>query len=709
MNRYGLRATCAAFLCVPAAVFAQVVTSSAEPPSVVISVTNIAQPSFDLPASVDAISGAQLKEGQRQVNLSETLSRVPGLHIADRQNYSQDLQISSRGFGARTAFGVRGIRLYADGIPATMPDGQGQVSHFSLSSAQRVEVLRGPFSVLHGNASGGVISIYTEDGQPGLRVAPSFNVGSFHSWRLGLNVSGESGPVNYNLEAGRFATDGYRQQSAARRELENAKLKFRLGDGTTLTWMVNRVDIPDSKDPLGLTRAQMLADPAQATGVAFQFNTRKSVRQAQTGALLEHAFTQSDHLRVSAQMGERSVRQYLAVDRPIQAPAGHSGGVVDLGRDYRGFDVRYIRRGFVNDGAYTLTVGVSWEALDEARRGYENFVGPAVGVLGRLRRDEENRATSTAQFLQGEWHAAPDWRVSAGVRRTRVAMNSRDRYIVGTNGDDSGAVAYTASTPVAGVVYSVNSRLNLYATLGRGFETPTFNEIAYRANGATGLNFALKPATSRQAELGVKSNLGNTLINAAVFGTQTDDEIVTLTNTGGRSTFQNAGRTSRSGVEISLSHRFGANFTVSAAYTSVDARYRDGFLTCVAAPCAVPTVQVAGGKQLPGVPRESLYAELLWREPSKGLTAALEARRVARVYVDDRNTDSADAYTLFNLRAGLEQRAGAWTVSEFVRIDNLGNTRYVGSVIVNEGNNRFFEPAPGRAWLIGASVAWRFQ
>ena len=251
-----MRAAGAAFLCVPAAVVAQVVTSSAEPPSVVISVTNIAQPSFDLPASVDTVSGAQLKDGQRQVNLSETLSRVPGLNIADRQNYAQDLQISSRGFGARSSFGVRGIRLYADGIPASMPDGSGQVSHFALSSAARVEVLRGPFSALHGNAAGGVIAIYSEEAPQGLRITPSASVGSFNTWRLGAQLAGTAGRVGYLLDASRFATDGARDHSAATREIENARLKLRLGDTTTLAFTANRVDMPAAKDALGLTRAE---------------------------------------------------------------------------------------------------------------------------------------------------------------------------------------------------------------------------------------------------------------------------------------------------------------------------------------------------------------------------------------------------------------------------------------------------------------------
>ena len=109
---------------------------------IVVTATRHEERAFDVPASIDIISGAVIRDGQPAVNISETLPRVPGVFAANRQNYAQDLQISSRGFGARAAFGVRGVRLYQDGIPVTMPDGQGQTGSFSLLSAESVEVLR---------------------------------------------------------------------------------------------------------------------------------------------------------------------------------------------------------------------------------------------------------------------------------------------------------------------------------------------------------------------------------------------------------------------------------------------------------------------------------------------------------------------------------------------------------------------------------------
>src|SRR6266545_4080653 len=162
----------AAFAVLPVCVLAQ------EQDAVVVTATRAPQPSLEIPASIDRIYGEEIREGRQQVNLSESLGRVPGITVQNRQNYAQDLQIQSRGFGARATFGVRGVRLIADGIPATMPDGQGQAATFDLTTAERIEVLRGPFSSLYGNASGGVVQVFTAEGAADPTAGASFVFGS---------------------------------------------------------------------------------------------------------------------------------------------------------------------------------------------------------------------------------------------------------------------------------------------------------------------------------------------------------------------------------------------------------------------------------------------------------------------------------------------------------------------------------------------------
>ena len=677
---------------------------------VVISVTRgVEQRAFDTPASVDVIDASAIRNGGLQVNLSESLARVPGIVALNRQNYAQDIQISSRGFGARSTFGVRGLRLYVDGIPASGPDGQGQVSHFDLASASRIEVLRGPFTALYGNSSGGVISMFTADGGPQTVGEISTAIGSDGVERVGARMSGQQGKLQYNLSASRFETGGSREHSAAQRSAFNGKVRYALDDDTRWTFVLNSVRMPGVQDPLGLTRQELQADPRRATPVALSFDTRKSIDQTQGGVLLDQRFGGGNAAQVTAYTGERSTQQFQAIPVATQQPPTHPGGLIDLARRYGGFDARWIHTDRLLDQPLTLTAGVSGDQLREERRGFQNFVGSRLGVQGALRRDESNQVRNFDQYLQAEWLPADRWRLSAGVRHSQVKFDSRDHYVVTGNPDDSGAVSYSATSPALGVVFRAADAVNLYAAFGRGFETPTLNELAYRPSGATGLNFNLQSATSKQWELGVKSQFGEDwALNAAWFRARTANEIAVLGNAGGRSTFQNVGSTQRDGVEAALSGRWQGGWSTYAAATYLDAIYRDGFLTCIAAPCTKPTTPIAAGNRIPGIPRNSLYAEVAWEHRPWGLETALEWRRVAALYVDDRNTDTAPSSSILNLRLSLAQKIGRWSLREFLRVDNIANRDYVGSVIVNEGNSRFFEPAPRRTWLVGFNAGYQF-
>ncbi|HVE54712.1 MAG TPA: TonB-dependent receptor [Ramlibacter sp.] len=676
-------------------------------PVVVTPTPGVAQDAFDTPASVDVVPGATVRNGQLQVNLSESLARVPGVVALNRQNYAQDLQVSVRGYGARSTFGVRGLRLFSDGIPATAPDGQGQISHFDLATADRIEVLRGPFSSLYGNSSGGVISIFTADGQPGRQLEAATAFGSDGIRRHNARFAGEEGAWNWNLSATHFETEGVRDHSAAQRRGFNGKLRWKPDADTRVTLVANAVEMPDVQDPLGLTRAEYEANPRQASPAALQFNTRKSVDQAQAGVILEHAFNTVHSAKVTAWRGRRATEQFQAIPVGTQGPATSPGGVIALDRDFQGVDAQWIARERAWGGPLTFTAGLMADGLEENRRGYRNFIGPTLGVQGELRRNEDNRVRSFDQYAQAQWSGE---RVSltAGLRHSVVRFESRDRFVVPGNGDDSGSARYEATTPVLGVVWHASERLNVYAAAGKGFETPTFNEVGYRPGGP-GLNFALRPAESRQWELGIKAEPARDWrLNAAVFQARTSDEIGVLSNTGGRSTFQNVGDTRRRGLEAALTGRWGQGWSTHAVLTYLDATYSSPFLTCVGAPCPTPTAPVAAGNRIPGIPRLSAYAEIAYRHRPWGLEAALEARHTGRIAVDDRNTDHAAGATVFNVRVALAQVQGRWTFREFLRVDNLADRGYAGSVIVNEGNGRFFEPAPGRTWLLGASAAYAF-
>jgi len=659
---------------------------------VVVTATRSAERAFDLPLAIDTVERDRIQNGQLQINLSESLAGIPGLSIQNRWNYAQDLQLSIRGFGARANFGVRGVRLYQDYIPATMPDGQGQTGSFSLVSAQRIEVLRGPFSSLYGNAAGGVISVFTEDG-PATPIAGGQVIGgSYGTWNTIAKAAGQSGAVNYLIAGNYFTIDGYRDHSEASRELGNARFKIAASPNTSIVIIANALYQPEAQDPLGLTRAQWEANPRQADPVATQFDTRKTVNQKQAGATVEQRLSADTDARVTAYGGQRSVRQFLALSGI--GPTS-SGGVTDLDGSFGGIDGRLTTRFMVNGRPGAITLGANYESQNQQRRGYVNN----NGMLGDLRRDESNSVSNTDGYLQIEFSPWDPISLLAGYRYSDVRFKSNDHYITNGNPDDSGDRAYSHGSPVVGALWHVTDRLNVYANYGQGFETPTFIELAYRPVGS-GLNFALQPAVSNSGEVGLKALIGrDQRLNLAAFDIRTSDEIVINTATGGRTTYKNAAKTERKGVEAAWQGNLGAGFAGYASYTYLSAKFTDATTT------GVPPQIVPAGARLPGVPASSAYGELSWTYPQwAGFNAALEVQYAGQMYVNDRNTDAAPAWTIANVRIGFEQQAGRWSLREFVRLNNLTNLNYVGSVIVGDTNNRYFEPSAMRNFLVGISA-----
>jgi len=676
--------------------------------TVVVTATRQAQSAFDVPASVNAVGEDTLHGKIMGVSVSEVLQDIPGLLARDRQNYAQDTQISIRGFGARSTFGIRGIRLYVDGIPATQPDGQGQVSHFNLSSAERVEVLRGPFSALYGNSSGGVIQIFTADGTPEPQIGTAASVGSFDTWRTSIDARGPLGErVDYNIDYTHFETDGFRDHSAALRNSINGKVNLHASANSTLSLVFNSLSAPDAQDPLGLTREQFDEDPSQADQVAIDFNTRKSVSQQQGGLLYEYRLSDQQSIHAMAYAGNRQITQFLSIPTFPQANPLHSGGVVDLDSDYGGGDLRWNFNTSLADRPLRLVAGLTYDTLSQDRLGYENFVGDTLGVQGALRRDETNEVEDFDQYAQLGWDLMPRLTLQAGVRHAAVDFDFNDHYITTSNPDDSGSVDYSATLPVIGALFRATAKLNLYAAYGSGFETPTIAELAYRSDGQSGPNLDLDAPRSRNAEVGAKwrPRIG-TQVEVAAFETRTDNEIVVATNSGGRTTYTNADRTRRRGAEASVTTDLPLGLRLDLAYTWLEAEVRDTYSICTGTPCTSATTEVAAGSKLPGVPEGSLYSALQWGSPV-GFNAEISARYLDAVPVNDVNSESAPSYTLVGANIGYGFELPHWSVRTFVRMDNLFDVDYVGSVIVNDGNGRYYEPGPDRTVMAGFRADWK--
>ncbi|MDN8190154.1 TonB-dependent receptor [Acinetobacter baumannii] len=655
------------------------------------------------PASVFRIEAPQV-DSSSQVNLTEVVKGIPSLQIRNRENYAQDLQLSMRGFGARSTFGVRGIRLYVDGIPATMPDGQGQTSNIDLSSLDHVEVLTGPFSSLYGNSSGGTILTSTKEGQGKDSIELSYSGGSHDKSRAGLVLQGGAKGANepsYIISSSYFDTDGYREHSGAEKVLNNAKLSWNLDDGSKINWVTNYVKI-HADDPQGLTHDQWNANPKQQVPFLKQFNIRKDIEQTQTGVTWSKPINDKNELYAMAYLGNRQVTQYQSIPKSTQdASINHAGGVIDFERNYYGADFRWTGKELLPNT--TLSVGVALDAMDEDRKGFENFNlvngQPSYGVKGNLRRDEDNTLWNIDPYLQASWQFLPTWRLDTGVRYSNVHYKSEDNYL--SNGDDSGKTDYDKVLPSVALSWQILPELMAYVSYAKGFETPTFTEMAYRPDGQSGFNFDLTASTSDTYETGLKSQnqLGD--FTLAVFQTKTKDDIVSAGNSNGRSTFRNADKTLREGVEFAWNKKLWRDLIATASYSYLDATFDADI------PALGNIAQISSGNAIPGIAKNQAYASLAW-QPSHGLYGGVDVQYMDKVYVNDTNSDAAPSYSVTSANVGYAWVIGDWKVNSFARVDNLFDKKYAGSVIVNDGNSRYFEPADGRNWSAGLRVIKQF-
>lgn len=668
---------------------------------VVVQSTHIDRPLLDTPASVSIVDGDRLKTGAFQVNLSENLVDVPGLLIKNRNNYAQDLQISIRGFGSRSTFGLRGIRLYVDNIPQTMPDGQGQSSNIDIASIDHIEVLRGPFSALYGNSSGGVMQVFTKPGEGPLKLGATVATGSNGSHKYGLEASGGTdnkvGITDYRVSTSKFETDGFREHSAATRYLSNARIGIGLGDDSNLVVTANSV-YTKADDPLGLTPAQYRANPKSVAAVANQFNTRKTLHQTQAGFDWTKQINADNQLEVIGYGGQRSTVQYQSIPYGAQQNPNHSGGVIDLGRSYAGLDARWTSNLSLADRPFTVVTGLAYDWMKENRKGYNNYLdgGNILGVEGALRRDERNTMWNLDPYIQTSWQVTDRLDMDLGARYSTPRFKSQDYYL--SNGDNSGSMSYKKLLPMGAIHYALTKEVSVYATAGKGFETPTMSEFSYSsADGSSisnGWNYALKPAVSNNVEVGTKANTNIGNMTLAVFATKTDNDIVPDFSSGGRSVFQNAD-TKRKGVELSWDKTFLHHAHVRTAYTWLDAKFKSSFN------------DVNAGNRIPGIGQNMVTASVDWTPP-EGFLAGAQWQYMAKMYADNQNTTYAPSYTTTSLYTGYRFNWDKWEFGAMARVDNVFDKKYVGSVIVGDSNGRYFEPADGRNWMVSVSANYHF-
>jgi len=663
----------------------------------VVSASRAEERSFNIPGAVQSVDRDVIQNSGPQVNLSESLVRIPGLTILDRENYAQDLQVSIRGFGARSAFGIAGVRLFIDGIPATTPDGQGEASSISLTSTDHIEVLRGPLAEMYGNSSGGVIQAFTRAAPATPTVDSQYDSGSFGMHHSDVQFGDTVGTIGMLGDFSSFSTAGYRTNSAAQRDQFNGTMRLTPNDQTQVNLVFNQF-VSTAQDALGLTAQQMARDPTQAGVGAVANATGKDLSQDQVGGSVVYAMDADSSVTAHAYFGTRVNLQY-------QASSASSGTWVGLDRHYYGVGAQY------NEHTAWANMPVDWVSgynYDLSREFRQGGLSSSGGPIGTFTRDEDDQGQNSDFFTQARAMVSERVALTGGLRYSTVQLSSADYMTNGSSG--SGGVIYQATTPVLGVTWFATDHLNLYANAGQGFETPTLAEMTYQATSsvtvAERFNTSLMASHSQHYEVGSKwVPTPDTRLDFALYQVNTNNEIVTTVNAGGKSAYDNAPSTTRTGFELAGSAVLTPHVTAVVSASAIDAVYSQSFESNL--------VNIAAGNHIPGIPSTSLFSELAWNSevvparkgaPTMGSRLAAELVESGHLYADDTNLDSAAGHTVLNLSASQNWALGKGSMGVFARVNNVTNEHYVSSVIVDQSALQFYESGLPCNWMLGVHV-----
>ena len=656
---------------------------------VVVSASRSEQTIFDAPGSIDSVNRERIEASGPQINISESLGLVPGINVANRNNYAQDLQISIRGFGSRAPFGVRGVRLMVDGLPLSLPDGQGQTSQFAASSTSRIEVLRGPLAALYGNASGGVIQAFTRDPSEKPELTVTGYTGSDELYRSSIRYSETRGDYGLVFDYGALSSEGFRQYSAAERHHMNTKL-VKKGEGSKTTFILNALDQKKSEDPGSRTAAEFASAPYAAASGSLSSRTGKRFVQSILGVVHE----------VGSMMDGLLVTRGYVATRDLDNPVVGNWLLID--RTQYGLGLDYQVAATPLGTAARASIGLEIDQVKDERRARAN----SAGVMGSVdTRNEDNLASNVGAYVRADWFVREDFSLATGVRLTQVKLEVKDYFL--TDVDGSGSRTYTGVSPVIGLVRHLGSEQNLYVNVGQSFETPTLNEVLYTPDpGNTSINqfFGLDPAKSRQIEVGWKwrrADKGS--ITASAFFTRTADDIVPEYLSTSGSTWQNVD-TERKGLELAGQWRWNKNVSSAASLTLLQATYQGG---ATIRGTGTNGSTLRGGEKLPNIPSDRAQLEFRYRSSEvvrKGIPviqSAVELVSVGEAYVRSDNTAKTSRHNLINIGLSANHVVGAGLLTGYLRLENLTDKRYAASTIGDQAFARYFEPGAPRNWLLG--------
>lgn len=658
---------------------------------IVVTASRLDQKLISIPGGVSVVTQADLHGGRQELGLDESLARVPGLFFQNRYNFTQDLRISIRGFGARSNFGIRGIKILVDDIPSTLADGQSGVDDVDLGSIARAEVIRGPSSALYGAAAGGVISLYTEDGPATPFVEAGIGVGEYDHQKYQLKAGGQYDRLNYLMNASYLNNDGYRDHAEVNHTLFNSKFRYDIDEVSDLTVVFNMVDSPVADDAGALTPAEVEADPKQAQPRNLSSNAGEALEQQKLGWVYRRELADGHEIRLRNYYTWRDFGNYLPLGTHI--PFSAIDGVVEFDRFFYGGGAQYVWSSELSGHANQFTVGFDIDRQEDDRQRFVN----SFGNKGALTFDQMEEATAWGIYVRDVFAVTDTVQLTVGGRFDQVDLDVADRFLA--NGDQSSNVDFDEFSPTVGITWNVFDEIRLYANYSTAFETPTFTELGNPAQDL-GVNLGgfnnIEAQTATGWEAGTRGMLWSKVsFDLSIFQMDVEDEVANVVSTGNRAFFENAD-TDRFGVEVAVIVDILEGLRLTTAYTYSDFEF-DTFASNPA----------AEGMNLPGIPEQQFYAELAWRHDSGAFVIA-DALVVDELFTNNVNTGTAEAYEVVNLRAGFEYRWGQTLVTPYVGINNLFDESYIGNVRLNAFGDRTYEPAPDFNAYGGVSVRYSF-
>lgn len=668
---------------------------------ITVQATRVDKSLYAIPAAVGVVNKDDIQLGRQQLGLDESLNKIPGLFMQNRYNFNQDLSISIRGFGKRSSFGVRGLRIYVDGIPNTLPDGQGNIDSIDIGSTERMEVIRGPSSSLYGAAAGGVINLFTENGPVDAPyVEGNAMAGSYDFSKLQVKTGGQFKNLNYLLNVSHLDYDGYRDHAKIERTLLNSKFRYDIDSTSDLTFTVNILDKPIANDPGGLCKKTsafcvgLEPDRKAAQRNNIRFDAEETAEQQQLGITYRKSIGEYHEITARNYYLFRDFNGKLPIGPPLAV-----GGIIELDRFFTGGGLQYSYSAPLFDHRNRLTTGFDIDAQMDERKNFDNTLGTPTTTL---RLDQNEDVSSWGVYLQNDFGITDALNLDFGIRYDEVKFDFSDHFL--SDGDQSGAPEFSEWSPQAGLLWKLRDAINFYGNISTSFETPTVREFA-APTGPGGFNSTLTAQTSTNYEIGVKGLLpGRTSYQLSLFRIDTADELLPAgENAGGSVFFTNAGKTRRLGVEAGTTIRLLTGLDLTLAYTYSDFEFEK----------LVVNGMSFTGEQIPGIPEQTGYAEVAYFAPS-GLFGMFDAQYVDKIYVNNAflsNTGAlvpqgafAEDYTVLNFRAGYTAQMGNTEFTPFFAVNNLTGQKYTGNVRVNEGNLRFYEAAPELNVFVGFSL-----